>query len=393
MKGHVRKRGSSWYVKIELDRDPATGKRRQKWYSGFVTKKAAEAELAKLIHQRETGTFIEPSGLTVGQYLQHWLKEYAENRVAGKTLERYRQIVDNALTPVLGSIALPKLQPLHIESFYNDQLAHGRKTKKGRGGSLSAQTVLHYHRLLHKALAVAMRWNLIAANPTDRVEPPSVRPKEMQAVDPARAAWLIEVSASTRLYIPIMLAAFCGLRRGEILALRWQDIDLENSVLRVVRAIEETKAGVTFKEPKSRYGRRDLYIHPALKTALEQHLSKQGEYQSALAGGYDENDLVCSVEDGSIWKPSAFDSSYRALLKRRKLTGPNFHALRHANVSWQLREKVDPKTISTVAGHSRVSFTLDRYAHVMPGMKEDALQRVGDVLQRAREKLSAGRPS
>jgi len=385
LQGHIRKRGKKWYIKLELDRDPVTKKRRQKWYSGFKTRKAAEAELAKLLHQMQTGTFVEPSHLTVAEYLLKWLSDYAKPNVAGKTFERYEQIVKNNLIPALGSIPLPKLQPLQIQNTYSEQLKHGRK--KGEGG-LSAQTVLHHHRVLRKALTQAVRWNLLVANPADRVEPPRVRQKEIQPIDEMRAAWLIEVSQGTRLYIPILLALYTGMRRGEILALRWQDVSLETGYVSVCRALEYTKAnGLVFKEPKSRRGRRKLSLSPTVVQALVAHRAKQEEYRRQLGNSYQDNGLVVCVEDGSVWKPPAFDSSYRQLLKRRKLTGPTFHALRHSHASHLLRSGVDAKVISERLGHSKVSFTLDQYVHLLPGMQEEAASKIETAMNAAREKI------
>jgi integrase len=387
MKGHVRKRGDVWYVKLELDRDPVTNKRRQKWYSGFTSKKAAESELTKLLHQMQTGSYVEPSRLTVADYLRKWLADYAKLNVSAKTFERYEQIVNNDLVPEIGGIALAKLQPLQIQGMYSKQLASGRK--KGAGG-LSPQTVLHHHRVLRKALAQAVRWNLVVSNPADRVEPPRVAVEEVQPIDEMAAAWLIEVAQGTRIHIPITLAVFTGMRRGEILGLRWADIELEAGYLHVRRSIEETKAGVAFKEPKSRKGRRIVSLTPTVTATLAAHREQQERRRQILGAGYETGDLVCCQDDGRIWKPSAFDSSYRQLLKRRKLTGPTFHALRHSHASHLLRSGVDPKVISERLGHSKVAFTLDKYVHLMPGMQEAAAQKIEDAMATARTRI-AGR--
>jgi integrase len=328
---------------------------------------------------------VEPSRVTVAEYLRKWIEDYARPNVAGKTFERYKQIVENDLVPVIGSISLHKLQPLQIQNFYAGQLQHGRK--KGEGG-LSAQTVLHCHRVLHKALAQAVRWNLLVANPADRVELPRVNQKEIQPIDETAAAWLMEVAQGTRLYIPILIAVYTGLRRGEILALRWQDTDLESGYADVCRALEYTKErGLVFKAPKSRRGRRKVELPATLVAALVEHRAVQDDYRKRLGAGYRENDLVVCVEDGSVWKPPAFDSSYRQLLKRRKLAGPTFHALRHSNASIMLREGVDAKVISARLGHSKVSFTLDQYVHLFPGQQKNAASKIDAVLKTARDKI------
>lgn len=410
MKGHVTRKGGSgpWYVVIDIGRDPITNKRRQKWYSGFRTKKAAEAELAKLLHQMQTGAYVEPTKLTLGDYLRQWLDDYAKQNVSGKTFERYEQIVEKSIVPALGSLPLSKVQPLQIQNFYAQQLESGRKKRaKAKTAALEPesaeatetkaeeppkglqpQTVLHFHRLLRKALAQAVRWNLLAANPADRVEPPKVRPQEVQPIDETRAAWLIELSEGTRCYIPIILAIYTGMRRGEVLALRWQDVSLEGGYARINRAVEQTKKrGIVFKEPKSRKGRRVVSLPAFVVEALKTHRTAQDELKALLGSGYEDGDLICCREDGTIWKPVAFDSSYRQLLERRKLDGPNFHALRHSHASHLLRSGVDAKVISERLGHSKVSFTLDQYVHLLPGMQEEAAQKIEDVMKAAREKI------
>jgi len=177
------------------------------------------------------------------------------------------------------------------------------------------------------------------------------------------------------------------MRRGEILAIRWRDIDLETAYANVARSLEFTKAaGCVFKEPKSRRGRRFISLSPTLVTALIEHQAKQEEYKRQLGAGY-HGDLVVCVEDGSVWKPPAFDSSYRQLLKRRNLDGPTFHALTHSHASHLLRSGVNAKVISERLGHSKVSFTLERYAHLLNGMQEEAASKIEDAMKTARDKI------
>jgi integrase len=205
-------------------------------------------------------------------------------------------------------------------------------------------------------------------------------------IDEARSAWLIDAAAGTRLHLPILFAITTGLRRGEILALRWTDVDLENGYLTVNRAIEETKTGVTFKEPKSRRGRRRVSLPPILTDHLETHRAEQDKRRKALGSAYHGCGLICCVEDGSLWKPGAFTSAYRALLKRRKIENIPFHSLRHSHASQLLRAGISPKVISERLGHSKVGFTLDVYSHLLPGMQEEAAQKVDAALKQAFEK-------
>lgn len=386
MKENIQKRGSKYSIKVNIGRDPVTGKRRQKWYSGFRTKQAARDKLAEVQNQLATGAYIEPSKLTLGDYLNKWLEEVS---VSGKTLERYRQICQNAIIPALGSVPLPKLQPLHIQNFYRQQLESGRmKPRKGEPMGLNPQTVLHYHRLLHKALAQAVRWNLLTVNPADRVDAPKVQQREVQPIDEVHSVWLIELAEGSRCYIPIILAIYTGMRRGEILALRWQDVNLEAGYLEVKQALEETKlAGVVFKPPKTRKGQRGISLSPKVVEKLRAQKAEQERRKAFLGDAYQDLDLVCCREDGSIWKPSAFTSAYRDLLKSRKLDGPNFHALRHSHASQLLRSGIDAKVISERLGHSKVGFTLDTYIHLLPGEQEEAAAATEKAMNAAYAKI------
>jgi integrase len=386
MKGHLRKRGErSYEITLYLGRDPQTGKKQYKTHSVKGNKKKAESELTRLVHELETGSYVLPVKLSVGDFLEKWLLDYAAVHVSGKTLERYQGVVKHHLKPALGAIPLQKLQPLHIQAHYSAAMKDGAR-KDGRPGGLSAQSILHHHRLLSEALQMAVRWQLMARNPCDAVEPPAVHVKEVAALDETKTVWLFDCAIGTRLYVPIVLAVCGGLRRGEILALRWQDVDLASGLLWIRRAVEETKAGIKIKEPKSHRGRRSVTLPPIAVEALAQHRQEQDRLKDLLGPGYQDNDLICCSPDGTLWKPSAFTSAYRSLLARRKLDGPNFHALRHSHASQLLKAGVDIKVISERLGHAKSSFTLDVYGHLLPGRDEEAARRLETGLRAAMEK-------
>jgi integrase len=385
MKGHIVARSKGSYsLVIELGPHPETGKRQQKWITFHGTKRQAEDELAKRINEVNTGDFVDPSKVTVAEFFDRWLSVVAEPKVSGKTLERYKGIITQHLAPAFGRLPLQRLTALHIESHYARIAKDGRKD--GRPGGLSPQTILHHHRLISEALDKAVTWKLIRANPAAGAEAPTVRAREVVPIDEIQTAWLLTAAEGTRLYIPIMLAVTAGPRRGEILALKWRDVDWGLGILHIRRALEETAAGVTFKEPKSRSGRRKMALPQIALEALENHREAQNNLKRALGDAYQDHDLICCAEDGSVWAPSAFTSSYRSLLKRRNLSGPNFHALRHSHASQLLKAGVDPKVISKRLGHSRASFTMDVYAHLLPGQDEEASLRVDAALRQAMTK-------
>jgi integrase len=387
MKGHIVKPAKGSYsLVIELGPHPETGKRQQKWITLEGDKSAAEDELHKQINLVKTGDFIDPDKVTVAEFFDQWLSVVAEQKVGHKTFERYESIVKNHIVPALGRLPLPKLTALHIETHYARLAKEGRKD--GREGGLSAQTILHHHRLISEAMQKAVTWKLRTHNPADGVTTPGIRRLEVTPIDEAQAAWLVTAAEGTRLYIPVLIAVCAGLRRGEILAVRWTDVDWDLEAFNIRRALEESKRGIEFKEPKSKSGRRPVAIPSILLEVLQIHKAKQQEYREALGDGYQDNDLICCVEEGSIWKPSAFTSAYRDLLRRRKLTGPNFHALRHAHASHLLKDGVDIKVISRRLGHSRASFTMDVYAHLMPGQDEEAAKRTDAGLRKALKETS-----
>lgn len=390
MKGHIVKRSKTSYsLVIELGPHPETGKRQQKWITVEGTKKEAEKELAKRLNEVNTGNFVEPDKVSVADYFDQWLTVAAPLKAGQLTIDRYKGIIDHHIKPSFGRLRLQSLTPMHIETHYSRLRKGGRKD--GREGGLSPQTILHHHRLISEALQKAVSWGLLQANPADRVEAPSVPAREVEPINEAESAWLLTVAEGTRLYIPILMAVSLGLRRGEILAVQWRDLDAVQGVLRIRRAIEESSTGMAFKTPKSKSGNRKVAVPRVTLVALEKHRAAQERNRELLGEGYAANDLICCVEDGTVWKPSAFTSAYRDLLRRRKLTGPNFHALRHTHASHLLDAGVDAKVISKRLGHSRASFTMDIYAHLMPGQDEEAAARLDKRLQSALDKTNANR--
>jgi len=381
MRGSIRKRGErSWEIRLYLGRDPKTGEELRQSTTFKGSKKAAEAELARLVNQIETGAFLPPGRLTVTEFLDRWV-EHIRTRVSGRTFDRYLSLIEHWIRPELGALPLTRLQPLHVQQLYSRALEGPRRD--GRPGGLKPQSVLHIHRVLSEALKMAVRWQLAARNVCDAVEPPSVRPAEIEAIDEAQGAMLLDAARGTRLYIPVMLALTCGLRRGEILGLRWGDVDWMHGLLWIRRSVEQTRAGATIKEPKSPRSRRSVALPPVTIEALQAHQARQQELRQALGPDYQDNDLICPRDDGSLWDPQAFTSAYRALLRRRGLSGPNFHALRHSHASQLIRAGLDIKLVSARLGHAKSGFTLETYGHLLPGQDQEAARRIDKALRSA----------
>ena len=247
MRGHIRQRSPGRWA-IVLDCDPGeNGKRKQKWVSFVGTKRQAQIRCAELIADLQNGGGIDPARVTVAAFLERWL-EHMKGQVSPKSHERYAEIARKNLAPLLGRLVLAKLQPTHISSAHAKALTSGRRD--GTGG-LSPRTVTHMHRVLREALQQAVHWQLLARNPADAVKPPRVERQQMSVLDAGATAELIEAARPHPIFVPILLGVLCGMRRGEITALRWRSVDLESGQIAVVASTEQTAGGCREKETKS----------------------------------------------------------------------------------------------------------------------------------------------
>lgn len=379
MKGHIRKRGkNSWAIAIYIGRNER-GKPRYKWHTVKGGKRKAEDECTRLLNQLATGEYVEPSRTTLAEYLERWLADYAEVNVAPKTFERYAEIVRKHLVPALGHHRLTKLQPLQIQAYYSLALQSGRRD--GKGG-LSAQTVIHHHRVLKDALSQAVRWRLLVRNPSDAVEPPRRQDLEMQVLEETQIGTLLKGAAAKSIYIPILLAVTTGMRRGEILGLRWNDLDLNAGTLAVCQSLEHTRSGgLKFKQPKTRRSRRVVALPGFARDALRKHRALQAKVRLLAGPDYKDNELVCARWDGNPRNPGALTRAFAKLIVDLGLPKIRFHDLRHSHATQLLREGIHPKVVSERLGHSTVGITLDTYSHVTPGMQEEAAKRIDVALR------------
>jgi integrase len=388
MKGHIRQRSpGSWEIRYDFGTDPATGKRRIATATVRGDRKAAEKELRKLLHTIDTGEHVDPSRLTIGEWLEQWL-ETVRAEVAPKTHERYGEIVRNFLIPALGNYGLTKLAPTHIQSAYNGWAAGGRLD--GKAGGLSPQTRRHIHRILRTGLARAVEQQIIARNPADvfKKRLPKVERRELVTLTADQSAQLLEAIAHSRVYWPVLLALSTGMRRGEILAVRWKNVDLELGTLRVVESLEQTKTGIRFKAPKS--GRHRAITLPGYAVEeLRQLKREQAEALLALGVRQTSNTLLCCRADGEPHQPLSLTYEFARFMRRLKdLPRVRFHDLRHSHATQLLASGVHPKIASERLGHASVGITLDLYSHVTDTMQTEAASKLDSAMQGAKSRLA-----
>ena len=371
MTGSIRQRAPGvWETSAEGARDPGTGKRRRLTRRAYGSRRDAEQLRAALILEAEAGTRTGPTGRTTGDYLDRWIDDYAAPNVAPSTLRRYRQICDR-LRPFIGHIPLDKLEPLQIQAAYAALLGDG----------LCKQTVLHHHRLLRQALAHAVTWDLLARNPADRARPPRPDHREMHVLDAAQLKTLLAAAADPQQARLLYTAAATGLRQGELLGLRWPDVDGDAGVLHVRMALQYTPGvGLALRPPKTARSQRAVALSAGMRNALAEQRRAQAARRAAAGDVWVDNDLVFCDPIGGALAPYAVAKAFQRLLRQAGLPRVRFHDLRHTAATLMLTAGVHPKIVSERLGHASVSITLDTYSHVLPSLQQEAAERMDAIL-------------
>jgi integrase len=341
------------------------GKRR---YVSAKRKGDAERALRQAMTDADRGFVFDGGTLTLDDYLMRWLKESVENTVRRSTFAQYESVVNRHLIPALGRLKLKSITPAHARSLYREKLDCG----------LSPRTVQYIHVTLHKALKQAVMDGLIPRNIADAVKAPQVHKKEVNPLIPAEVAALLSAASGDRLEALYVTAVHTGLRRSELLGLKWTDIDLDAGTLSVQRSLD--KDG-TFNPPKRSKSRRTVKLTPQAAEALKGHRARQNEERLQLGSLWENRGLVFPNRSG---KPMNADNLYhrgfKPLLEKAGLSGFTFHSLRHTCATLLLSKNVNPKIVSEMLGHATISQTMDTYSHVMPGMGDIAADALEDAL-------------
>ncbi len=366
MKGSITKTGENkWRLVFDMERG-IDGKRRQKVIRFNGSKKDAEKKLRDTIGEYEQGKFVDPSNQRLADYLDYWLT-MIKNSVQPKTFERYAQMVRVNINPALGQIKLQELKTRHLDEAYMEMLSNGRLD--GEGG-LAPKTIRNIHGVLSLALKKAMTWQLNWSNPAIDVTLPKVEHQEIMVLTKSQTGSLIQSLEGHWIYPIVLLALTSGMRRGEILALKWSNISLEGGWLRVIQSVEQTKAGKRLKDVKTKHGRRKISLPLMTVNMLRQHKARQAEELLRLGVRQSDDTLAFTSRDGQLRDPLYVSTSFREFMAQLDLPKVTFHGLRHTHISHLLEDGHPIKTVSSRAGHATVSITLDIYAHVLPDSQE-----------------------
>jgi integrase len=366
---YQRKSDCLWVGSVSLD----NGKR--KVFYG-KTKKEVTEKLITARNEQLQGTLVTAPAQTLKDYLEHWLDEVQKPAIRTSSYVKYRKIIHTYIIPVIGKVQLQKLTPQRVQSLYTSKLKEG----------LSPKTVQSIHGVLHKALDNAVKWNLIARNICDVVSPPRVPQTEKQVLTVQQARMLLNHVKEHRLEVLLTVALTTGMRRGEILALRWSDINLEEGSIQVKRTVDYiTHYGYVETEPKTARGRRKILLSSFVVEMLNAHRSAQMEERYKAGDKWIDKNLVFCGLLCDFFNPNYLLRVFKKILEDAGLPRMRFHDLRHSAATILLSMNVHPKVVQEMLGHSTINMTLDTYSHVLPSMQKDIAERWNDELRSSTE--------
>ncbi len=348
--------------------DPSTGKRRWATKGGFPTKKSARTALNAALTDADNGRVVRRSKVDLGEYLDGWL-DGVEMDVKPTTAAGYRRAV-RTLTQRLGQVRIQDLTPLEVERMYRSLIKDG----------LASKTVRNTHGVLRRALADAERLGLIVRNPAATARPPSVERKEQTTWTPQELNTFFESTRGHRLFASFVLSATTGVRRGELLGLRWREVDLDAGRLAIVRTITTVDGHPIEASTKTNRSRRRISLDAVTVEVLRSHRQRQ-EAERRIAGSlWQDTDLVFTREDGSALHPDRYTRLFSRLVRAAGVPKIRLHDLRHTHATLALEAGVHPKVVSERLGHATVGITLDLYSHVSPTLDEAAAETIAAML-------------
>lgn len=386
MRGHVQRKDKNWYVVLEMDRED--GERKQKWISvrkelGLAkraTRPQADTLLIKKLGELQEGSYFEPAEMTVGEFLNKWMEDYARANLKTKTVEFYGNLITCHIIPELGKIELSKLRPSHIQGLLSQKLKGSRADDKE--GGLSKRSVRYIYVTLHLALKHAVEWELASKNAAEKVKPPKVDKPKIQYWAKQETQKFLNATKGHRLYALYLLALTTGMRKGEILGLTWDNINFKKQTVKITQTLISTNDGDRIQDTaKTQGSERTLTISPAVALELSHHHTRQKEEFMLLGRPEKDLGLVFTSNAGTPLITRNLNRNFNCLIKKAKVRKIPFHSLRHTYATLMLSEYgEDIVTLSKRLGHSNVTTTLNTYGHVIPQKQKEAAARTDDLI-------------
>lgn len=385
--GTIYKRpDGKWCAQVTIGRD-TNGKLKRQTFYGKTRQEVAD-KLLKVQNDLKTGTFVEPNKLTLADWINTWLFEYKKNNIRPSTFESYEYLTRVHINPILGHILLKGLRPDNIQRLYNEKVSNKESPD---AASLSANTVNRIHVILHSALDQAVKNNLVIRNVADFTTLPKQPKKEIRVLTVEEQYKLLNSLKDERLKTCFILALASGVREGELLALRWKNVNLKEGTIAIKESLKRVKifdedspakTKLIFQEPKTKSGKRVVPLPQSVVKELIEHKKKQNEEKLKAGELYENNDLVFATELGKVLEPRNFLRTFYRIIKNADIEHINFHALRHTYATRLLEANEHPKVVQEILGHSDITLTLNTYSHVLPDIKMAAAQKLNHLFEK-----------
>lgn len=371
MRGSIIKRGKKYSIVVDIGRDIETNKRKQQWFSGYTTKKEAEKDLPRILRELELGTFVAPSKVKFNESIKEWIEIHTKKKeLAATTLDGYMNIINNHLIPFFKDTEVQKIQPMHMQQYFNKKIE-----------TLSAKTLGQHYRVIKQYFDYAKSLQIVSNNPCLNIDKPKAKKKKTEVLKPEEVKKLLELIEDKYFYeAAVPLALVLGLRRGEVLGLRWTDIDFEKNIIHIEQTQQRVRGERIFKDPKNESSDRIIVAPKPLIEVLKKHKREQAKLKLKSKNWDNKDNLVCTNKKGFPVAPTAMSTSFKNFMIKHGLPPIRFHDLRHTNASLMHRANISFKEAANRLGHSNTKITADLYTHLYKEMDYEAAEKLAEVI-------------